>query len=69
MRWPMSRRTKAIKFAGACELLDRRTPDLTSANLAIRFKAEGNEMDRMLARGKVVIVQEAKEGRGRGGRL
>jgi lipopolysaccharide export system protein LptA len=37
---------------------------LTSADLAISLKEEGNAMDRILAKGKVVIIQETKEGRG-----
>jgi lipopolysaccharide export system protein LptA len=37
---------------------------LTSADLSIRLKAEGNEMERILAKGTVVILQKTKEGRG-----
>jgi lipopolysaccharide export system protein LptA len=57
---PKSRR---IEFAGSCEL---RTPTLriTSKNLALRLMDEGNEMDKLLARGQVVILQEGKEARG-----
>ena len=57
-------RSRGIEFEGSCEL---RTPVLriTSASLALRFKAEGNEIDKLVARGQVVIFQEGKEGRGR----
>ncbi len=57
-------RSRGIEFEGSCEL---RTPVLriTSASLALRFKAEGNEIDKLVARGQVVIFQEGKEGRGK----
>ena len=57
-------RSRGIEFEGSCEL---KTPVLriTSASLALRFKAEGNEIDKLVARGQVVIFQEGKEGRGK----
>ncbi len=54
---------KTIKFAGG-SFLNTNAMKLTSADLSIRLKEEGNEMDRILAKGKVVILQETKEGRG-----
>jgi len=56
-------KVKTIKFAGGSSL-DTNTMKLTSADLSIRLKEEGNEMERILAKGKVVILQETKEGRG-----
>lgn len=54
---------RKIAFAGACEL---RTAALrmTSTGLDIRLAEEGSAMEGLVARGKVVIVQEGKEGRG-----
>jgi len=54
---------RRIEFEGSCEL---KTPTLriTSASLALRLKDEGSEIDKLLARGQVVILQEEKEGRG-----
>lgn len=54
---------RKIAFEGSCGL---RTAGLrmTSTSLDIRFAAEGSEMESLLARGKVVILQEGKEGRG-----
>ena len=37
---------------------------MTAAGLDIRLAEAGSEMEGLLARGKVVIVQEGKEGRG-----
>jgi lipopolysaccharide export system protein LptA len=54
---------RVINFAGGSSL-NTNAMKLTSANLAIRLKEEGNEMERILAKGKVVILQETKEGRG-----
>ena len=56
-------KTKAIKFAGGSSLAAN-SIRLTSANLSILLEEEGNEMERILASGKVVILQEAREGRG-----
>jgi lipopolysaccharide export system protein LptA len=54
---------RKIAFEGACQL--KTAPlRMTSTSLDICLKGEGSEMDRLLARGKVVIVQEGKEGRG-----
>ncbi len=55
--------SKEIAFAGSCGLTTAALR-MTSTRLDIRLKDEGSEMDRLLARGKVVIVQEGKEGRG-----
>jgi lipopolysaccharide transport protein LptA len=54
---------KKIAFEGKCVL---ETPQihLTSGALDIRFGEDGREMERLLARTKVVIVQDNKEGRG-----
>jgi lipopolysaccharide transport protein LptA len=54
---------KRIGFTGGCTLV---SPEIhmTSVTLDIRFKEDGQEMDRMLAKGKILIVQEKKEGRG-----
>ena len=54
---------RIIKFAGGSSL-DTNAMKLTSADLAISLKEEGNAMDRIFAKGKVVIIQETKEGRG-----
>jgi len=54
---------KTIKFAGG-SFLNTNTMTLTSADLSVRLKEEGNEMVRILAKGKVLIIQETKEGRG-----
>ncbi len=56
-------RSRKIDFKGSCEL---RTPSLriTSESLGLRLKDESSEMDKLLARGQVVIVQDGKEGRG-----
>ena len=54
---------KTIKFAGG-SFLNTNTMTLTSADLSVRLKEEGNEMVRILATGKVLIIQETKEGRG-----
>jgi lipopolysaccharide export system protein LptA len=56
-------KSRKIEFEGSCDL---KTPAvrITSTNLAIRLKGEGSEMDGLLARGTVVILQESKEGRG-----
>ena len=56
-------KVKTIQFAGGSSL-DTNAMKLTSADLSIRLKEEGNEMERILAKGKVVILQETKEGRG-----
>jgi len=54
---------KTIKFAGG-SFLNTNTMTLTSTDLSVRLKEEGNEMVRILAKGKVLIIQETKEGRG-----
>ena len=54
---------KTIKFAGESSL-DTNAMKLTCANLAIRLQEDGNEMDRIMAKGKVVILKDTKEGRG-----
>ena len=54
---------KTIKFAGA-SFLNTNTMALTSTDLSVRLKEETNEMVRILAKGKVLIIQGAKEGRG-----
>ncbi len=54
---------KTIKFAGG-SFLNTNTMTLTSADLSVRLKEEGNEMVRILAKGTVLIIQETKEGRG-----
>ena len=54
---------KTIKFEGG-SFLNTNTMTLTSADLSVRLKEEGNEMVRILAKGKVLIIQETKEGRG-----
>jgi lipopolysaccharide transport protein LptA len=56
-------KVKTINFAGGSSL-DTNAMKLTSADLSIRLKAEGNEMERILAKGTVVILQKTKEGRG-----
>ncbi len=54
---------RKIAFEGSCGL---RTAALrmTSTSLDIRLAGEGSEMESLLAEGKVVILQEGKEGRG-----
>jgi len=54
---------KTIKFAGG-SFLNTNTMMLTSTDLSVRLKEEGNEMARILAKGQVLIIQETKEGRG-----
>ena len=54
---------KTIIFAGGSSL-NTNAMKLTSADLSIRLKEEGNEMERIMATGKVVIRQETNEGRG-----
>lgn len=56
-------KSRKIAFEGSCGLTTAALR-MTSTSLDVRLKAEGSEMDRLLARGKVVIVQEGKEGRG-----
>lgn len=56
-------RSRKIAFEGSCGLTTAALR-MTSTSLDIRLKDEGSEMDKLLARGKVVIVQEGKEGRG-----
>ena len=54
---------RKLAFEGAC---GSRPPALhmTSTSLDIRLAEAGGGMESLLARGKVVIVQEGKEGRG-----
>lgn len=54
---------KTIRFTGTSSL-NTNTMTLSSEDLSVRLKEEGNEMARILAKGKVLIIQEAKEGRG-----
>ena len=54
---------RKIAFAGSCGLKTAAL-QMTSTSLEIRLAEEGSEMEGLLARGKVVIVQEGKEGRG-----
>jgi lipopolysaccharide export system protein LptA len=56
-------RSRKIAFEGSCGLTTAALR-MTSTSLDVRLKDEGSEMDRLLARGKVVIIQEGKEGRG-----
>ena len=54
---------RKIAFEGSCGLKTAALR-MTSTSLDIRLTDEGSEMDGLLAQGKVVIVQEGKEGRG-----
>jgi lipopolysaccharide transport protein LptA len=56
-------KSRKIAFEGSCGLTTA-SFQLTATSLDIRLKDEGSEMDRLLARGKVVILQAGKEGRG-----
>ncbi len=56
-------RSRKIAFEGSCGLTTVAL-QMTATSLDIRLKDEGSEMDRLLARGKVVILQKGKEGRG-----
>ncbi len=54
---------RKIAFEGSCGLKTAALR-MTSKSLDIRLAEDGGEMDELWARGKVVIVQEGKEGRG-----
>lgn len=62
-RMSYSPKDRQIAFTGNASLV---TPELrlTAAGLAIYLSEKGNEMERLLAKGKVVIVQTGREGSG-----
>ncbi len=54
---------RRIAFSGGCTLVSPRIR-MTSSSLEIELKEGGREMGRLTAKGKILIVQGTKEGRG-----